>query len=157
MGLSKGKLPIPSNVTRISEAIKPLSSRGVQQVVFYQAGIGSTGNILNRVIGGYSLPALFPAEGLTDYGATLGLPQKACLPIYVTLIREFSFPTYAFSVSRLVCRRSKTLSGPLTQLTYDSNGDMLTRNYEDSSATTIAETTRSFCLASHAEPSLLGA
>ena len=37
-GLSKGKLPIPSNVTRISEAIKPVSSRGIQQVVFYQAG-----------------------------------------------------------------------------------------------------------------------
>lgn len=59
MGLSKGKLPIPSNVTRISEAIKPVSSRGVQQVVFYQAGIGSTGNILNRVIGGAT------AEGLS--------------------------------------------------------------------------------------------
>lgn len=52
MGLSKGQLPIPSNVTRISEAIKPVSSRGIQQVVFYQAGIGSTENILNRVIGG---------------------------------------------------------------------------------------------------------
>ena len=52
MGLSKGKLPIPSNVTRIAEAIKPVSSGGIQQVVFYQAGIGSTGNILNRVIGG---------------------------------------------------------------------------------------------------------
>lgn len=39
MGLShNGKLPIPSNVTRISEAIKPVSSRGIQQVVFYQAG-----------------------------------------------------------------------------------------------------------------------
>ena len=52
MGLSNGKLPIPSNVTRISEAIKPMSSRGIHQVVFYQAGIGSTGNIFNRVIGG---------------------------------------------------------------------------------------------------------
>ena len=52
MGLSSGKLPIPSNVTRISEAIKPMSSRGIHQVVFYQAGIGSTGNLLNRVIGG---------------------------------------------------------------------------------------------------------
>ena len=52
MGLSHGKLPIPSNITRISEAIKPVSSRGIQQVVLYQAGIGSTGNILNRVVGG---------------------------------------------------------------------------------------------------------
>lgn len=52
MGLAKGKLPIPSNVSRITEAIKPMSSRGIQQVVFYQAGIGSTGNFLNRVIGG---------------------------------------------------------------------------------------------------------
>lgn len=38
MGLSKGKLPLPSNVTRISQAIKPMSSEGFQQIVYYQPG-----------------------------------------------------------------------------------------------------------------------
>lgn len=54
------KLPIPSNVTRISQAIKPTSSDGVPQVVFYQAGIGSTGNFINKVVGGAT------AEGLSE-------------------------------------------------------------------------------------------
>ena len=88
MGLSKGQLPIPSNVTRISEAIKPVSSRGIQQVVFYQAGIGSTGNILNRVIGGYLLRIYFAVEDWTNGSATLGQQQKACLLTYVTPMRE---------------------------------------------------------------------
>lgn len=35
MGLSSGKLPIPSNVTRISQAIKPVSSTGIEQVLPY--------------------------------------------------------------------------------------------------------------------------
>lgn len=59
-GLMSKKLPIPSNVTRISQAIKPTSSDGVQQVVFYQAGIGSTGNFINKIIGGAT------AEGLSE-------------------------------------------------------------------------------------------
>ena len=46
------KLPIPSNVTRITHAIKAKSSDGIPQVVFYQPGVGSEGNILNRVVGG---------------------------------------------------------------------------------------------------------
>jgi len=59
-GLMKNKLPIPSNITRISQAIKPTSSDGVQQVVFYQAGIGSTGNFINKIVGGAT------AEGLSE-------------------------------------------------------------------------------------------
>lgn len=55
-----GKLPIPSNVTRLSQAIKPVSVEGIQQVIFYQAGIGSTGSFLNRVIGGAT------AQGLSE-------------------------------------------------------------------------------------------
>lgn len=31
-GLMSGKLPIPSNVTRMSQAMKPVSSNGIQQV-----------------------------------------------------------------------------------------------------------------------------
>ena len=30
------ELPIPSNVTRISQAIKPLSTDGIEQVIYYQ-------------------------------------------------------------------------------------------------------------------------
>lgn len=47
MGLQHGKLPIPSNVTRISQAIKPVSSDGIEQVVYYQAGIGSMGTSIS--------------------------------------------------------------------------------------------------------------
>ena len=60
MGLQSGKLPLPSNVTRLSQAIKPTSSDGIQQVIYYQAGIGSTGSFLNRVIGGAT------AQGLSE-------------------------------------------------------------------------------------------
>ncbi|KAL6720695.1 hypothetical protein ACLMJK_002620 [Lecanora helva] len=60
MGLMNGKLPLPSNVTRISQAIKPVGSDGVQQITFYLAGIGSTGSFLNRVIGGAT------AQGLSE-------------------------------------------------------------------------------------------
>lgn len=35
-GLTKGKLPLPSNVTRIAQAIKPVASDGISQVVYYQ-------------------------------------------------------------------------------------------------------------------------
>lgn len=82
MGLRHGNLPIPSNVTRISQAIKPVSASGITQVIYYQvglptgyigrnpgsgnilkasqAGVGSTGNFLNRIVGGAT------AEGISD-------------------------------------------------------------------------------------------
>ncbi|KAF2843357.1 hypothetical protein M501DRAFT_925408 [Patellaria atrata CBS 101060] len=47
-----GELAIPSNVTRITRAIKPESSDGTQQVVFYQEGIATMGGIFTRVVGG---------------------------------------------------------------------------------------------------------
>ena len=59
-GLMSGELPIPSNVTRVSQAIKPISRDGVSQIVYYQAGIGSQGGFLHRVIGGAT------AEGLSE-------------------------------------------------------------------------------------------
>ena len=58
--LQDHKIPIPSNVTRISRAIKNKSSDGISQVVYYQAGVGSSGNIINRVVGGAT------AEGLSE-------------------------------------------------------------------------------------------
>ena len=59
-GLMQGKIPIPSNITRLSQAVKTVSRDGIPQVVFYQAGIGSQGGILNRVIGGAT------ADGLSE-------------------------------------------------------------------------------------------
>lgn len=58
--LMSGDIPIPSNVTRISQAIKPISDDGIPQIVYYQAGVGTQGSILNRVIGGAT------AEGLSE-------------------------------------------------------------------------------------------
>ena len=59
-GLTQGKIPIPSNITRISQAIKSVSRDGIPQVVYYQAGIGSQGGFLNRLVGGVT------AEGLSE-------------------------------------------------------------------------------------------
>ncbi|KAL8713038.1 MAG: hypothetical protein Q9220_002898 [cf. Caloplaca sp. 1 TL-2023] len=58
MGLMDKKLPIPSNVTRISHAIKAKSKDGVPQIVFYQPGVGSEGNIINKIIGGATAQGL---------------------------------------------------------------------------------------------------
>jgi uncharacterized protein (DUF2235 family) len=60
MGLRNRKIPTHSNVTRISQAIQSLSSDGVPQVVYYQAGVGTSGTLLSRVIGGVT------AEGLSE-------------------------------------------------------------------------------------------
>lgn len=48
-------------VTRITRAIKSQSSDGVQQIVYYQAGIGSMGTIGNKLIGGIS------GDGLAEH------------------------------------------------------------------------------------------
>lgn len=60
MGLQDRKIPVHSNVTRISQAIQSLSSEGFPQVVYYQAGIGTKGTLLSRIIGGVT------AEGLSE-------------------------------------------------------------------------------------------
>ena len=54
------KLPIPSNVTRITHAIKAKSSDGIPQIVFYQGGVGTEGGIISKVIGGIT------GQGLSD-------------------------------------------------------------------------------------------
>ncbi|KAF3912374.1 hypothetical protein AA313_de0208105 [Arthrobotrys entomopaga] len=50
--LRDGKIKPPTNVTRICHAIKPLSSSDVPQIVYYQAGPGSSNNPFDKVIGG---------------------------------------------------------------------------------------------------------
>ncbi|KAF2135928.1 uncharacterized protein K452DRAFT_157262 [Aplosporella prunicola CBS 121167] len=51
-GMNNGELAIPSNVTRISRAIRPMSKDGIPQVVYYQFGVGSRGNVLDKIVGG---------------------------------------------------------------------------------------------------------
>ncbi|MCJ1287670.1 hypothetical protein MMC26_007022 [Xylographa opegraphella] len=58
-GLDRGELPIPSNVTRILRALKVESSDGVPQIAHYEAGVGSQGGPLTRVVGGAT------AEGIS--------------------------------------------------------------------------------------------
>lgn len=50
-GLHNRQLPIPSNVSRLSHAIKTQSGDGISQVVYYQPGLGSLGGIGNRIGG----------------------------------------------------------------------------------------------------------
>lgn len=51
-GLHDGKIIPPSNVTRICRAIKTTSDDGIPQIVYYQSGVGSTGTLSNKVVGG---------------------------------------------------------------------------------------------------------
>ena len=54
-----GKIPLASNVTRICRAIKAEASDGITQCVIYQAGVGSTGGPISRIVGGAT------AEGIS--------------------------------------------------------------------------------------------
>ncbi|USW53528.1 hypothetical protein Slin15195_G068470 [Septoria linicola] len=49
----KGRLASPSNVTRICRALLPRSESGIQQLVYYQGGLGSDANFYSFVVGGY--------------------------------------------------------------------------------------------------------
>ncbi|PVH99086.1 hypothetical protein DM02DRAFT_565144, partial [Periconia macrospinosa] len=51
-GMHNGQLSVPSNVTRISRAIKAVSQDGIPQIVNYHFGIGATGRPLHRLIRG---------------------------------------------------------------------------------------------------------
>lgn len=59
-GTKHGKLAIPSNVTRISRAIKAVSQDGVQQIVNYHSGVGTEGTKFSRFLGGTT------GKGLSD-------------------------------------------------------------------------------------------
>jgi uncharacterized protein (DUF2235 family) len=51
-GMQNGELSIPSNITRLSRAIKAESDDGIPQVVYYHFGVGSQGGMLDRVVMG---------------------------------------------------------------------------------------------------------
>ena len=59
-GMHNGKLPIPSNVTRMSRAIKAVSQDGIPQIVNYHFGVGTQGGVVDRFISGTT------GEGLGD-------------------------------------------------------------------------------------------
>ncbi|KAF2828619.1 hypothetical protein CC86DRAFT_392856 [Ophiobolus disseminans] len=59
-GNKNGKLAIPSNITRISRAIKAVSQDGVQQIVNYHSGLGTEGTKFSRFLGGTT------GKGLSD-------------------------------------------------------------------------------------------
>jgi uncharacterized protein (DUF2235 family) len=59
-GQQSGELPQPSNVTRISRAIKPESEDGVPQICYYHFGVGTQGGMVDRVVMGAV------GEGLSD-------------------------------------------------------------------------------------------
>lgn len=51
-GSKNGKLAIPSNITRISRAIKAVSQDGVQQIVNYHSGLGTEGTKFSKFLSG---------------------------------------------------------------------------------------------------------
>ena len=51
-GHLNGELDIPSNITRLTRAIKATSTDGIPQVVYYHWGVGSQGGVVDRVVGG---------------------------------------------------------------------------------------------------------
>lgn len=51
-GLMNGQKAPPSNVSRMGWAIKETSRDGIPQVVNYQAGVGTSGGRISRVVGG---------------------------------------------------------------------------------------------------------
>ncbi|KAF2267993.1 hypothetical protein CC78DRAFT_456008, partial [Lojkania enalia] len=59
-GLKDGRMTIPSNVTRMSRAIKQVSQDGIPQIVYYHFGVGTQGTRVSRIIGGTI------GEGLAD-------------------------------------------------------------------------------------------
>lgn len=48
-----GTLASPSNVTRLCRALKSRATGDVEQIVYYQGGLGSQANFYSFVIGGY--------------------------------------------------------------------------------------------------------
>ena len=51
-GMKNGTLQIPSNITRISRAIKTISQDGIPQIVCYHQGLGTEGGSISRFVSG---------------------------------------------------------------------------------------------------------
>jgi uncharacterized protein (DUF2235 family) len=82
-GLMNGELSIPSNVTRISRAIKDVSSDGVPQVVYYHFGVGARGGMVDRFVQGKLL--YFHSNRISWYGLVISIGVELYL---FDLVRE---------------------------------------------------------------------
>ncbi|KAI9698592.1 MAG: hypothetical protein M1820_007391 [Bogoriella megaspora] len=51
-GHLQGSLKIPSNITRLTRALKVTSDEGIPQVIKYHYGVGSQGGVVDKVVGG---------------------------------------------------------------------------------------------------------
>ena len=49
---TNGTLQVPSNVTRICRALLPDNPDGAQQIIYYQAGVGTESTLWNHLVGG---------------------------------------------------------------------------------------------------------
>jgi hypothetical protein len=50
-GTLKDSIVVPTNITRLSRAIKAVSSDGIPQVVNYHWGVGGGGGLADKLIG----------------------------------------------------------------------------------------------------------
>ncbi|KAK4570358.1 hypothetical protein LTR86_002438 [Recurvomyces mirabilis] len=53
-GTLKGSITIPSNITRLSRAIKPISADGIPQISYYHYGVGAGGGVIDKITSGAS-------------------------------------------------------------------------------------------------------
>ena len=67
-GSLRGALAIPSNITRISRAIKPMSSDGIPQIVYYHFGVGAGGGVVDRIYGGVSGDGMYCKPSVQSLG-----------------------------------------------------------------------------------------
>ncbi|KAG6986397.1 hypothetical protein G7Y79_00102g101510 [Physcia stellaris] len=78
---TNGTLQTPSNVTRICRALLPESHDGTQQIIYYQAGIGTESTFWNHVVGGGTGAGL--SENIREAYAFLATNYDAGDEIYL--------------------------------------------------------------------------
>jgi hypothetical protein len=66
-----GEIAVPSNVTRLSRAIKPISRDGIPQIVYYHFGVGGGGGLVDKIVGGMLLNFSPCPSSLLVHGRTL--------------------------------------------------------------------------------------
>ena len=49
-----GGIPVPTNVVKLAEAVRPRDKNGIDQVMYYDPGIGTSGSLLKRVFDGFN-------------------------------------------------------------------------------------------------------
>lgn len=49
---NKDGVPLQTNVVKIAQAVKPVSDFGIQQLTYYNSGVGTTGTIIRKIFDG---------------------------------------------------------------------------------------------------------